>query len=80
MNLGVNFSIYKVHFSPSANQGFIRFHKPGYNEYGQLGRGVTCQGLQGAHIISSYAKFLDEAPELLKITSVMRGASHGSHF
>ncbi|AES77740.1 putative regulator of chromosome condensation 1/beta-lactamase-inhibitor protein II [Medicago truncatula] len=48
----------------------------GYNEQGQLGRGVTCEGLQGARIISSYAKFLDEAPELVKITRVSCGEYH----
>ncbi|KAG5535226.1 hypothetical protein RHGRI_023116 [Rhododendron griersonianum] len=48
----------------------------GYNEYGQLGRGVTCEGLQGARVISEYAKFLDEAPELVKITHVSCGEYH----
>ncbi|KAI8541759.1 hypothetical protein RHMOL_Rhmol08G0087300 [Rhododendron molle] len=48
----------------------------GYNEYGQLGRGVTCEGLQGARVIIGYAKFLDEAPELVKITQVSCGEYH----
>ncbi|XAR51621.1 hypothetical protein NMG60_11006300 [Bertholletia excelsa] len=48
----------------------------GYNEYGQLGRGVTCEGLQGARVISAYAKFLDEAPEFVKITQVSCGEYH----
>ncbi|CAM8917089.1 unnamed protein product [Rhodiola kirilowii] len=48
----------------------------GYNEYGQLGRGVTSEGLQGARVISAYAKFLDEAPEHVKITSVSCGEYH----
>ncbi|XWS36854.1 hypothetical protein CRYUN_Cryun20dG0121400 [Craigia yunnanensis] len=48
----------------------------GYNEYGQLGRGVTSEGLQGARVISAYAKFLDEAPELVKITQVSCGEYH----
>ncbi|KAM7277916.1 hypothetical protein ACFE04_005050 [Oxalis oulophora] len=48
----------------------------GYNEYGQLGRGVTCEGLQGARTITAYAKFLDEAPELVKITQVSCGEFH----
>ncbi|KAJ9173145.1 hypothetical protein P3X46_016310 [Hevea brasiliensis] len=48
----------------------------GYNEYGQLGRGVTCEGLQGARLINAYAKFLDEAPELVKITLVSCGEYH----
>lgn len=49
---------------------------PGYNEFGQLGRSVTCEGLQGARIINAYAKFLDEAPELVKITQVSCGEYH----
>ena len=44
--------------------------KPGYNEYGQLGKGIMCKGLQGARIINAFAKFRDESPELLKITQV----------
>ncbi|XP_020272328.1 ultraviolet-B receptor UVR8, partial [Asparagus officinalis] len=48
----------------------------GYNEYGQLGRGITCEGLQGARILNSFAKFLDEAPELVKITQVSCGEYH----
>ncbi|WRX19967.1 Regulator of chromosome condensation [Theobroma cacao] len=48
----------------------------GYNEYGQLGRGITCEGLQRARMISAYAKFLDEAPELVKITQVSCGEYH----
>ncbi|MFQ6633909.1 hypothetical protein Gotur_011631 [Gossypium turneri] len=48
----------------------------GYNEYGQLGRGVTSEGLQGARVINAYAKFLDEAPELVKITQVSCGEYH----
>ncbi|KAJ6417004.1 hypothetical protein OIU84_002820 [Salix udensis] len=48
----------------------------GYNEYGQLGRGFTCEGLQGARVINAYAKFLDEAPELVKITLVSCGEYH----
>ncbi|THG07190.1 hypothetical protein TEA_003712 [Camellia sinensis var. sinensis] len=48
----------------------------GYNEYGQLGRGVTCEGRQGARVISAYAKFLDEAPELVKIIQVSCGEYH----
>ncbi|XVE72288.1 hypothetical protein DITRI_Ditri11bG0027200 [Diplodiscus trichospermus] len=48
----------------------------GYNEYGQLGRGITCDGLQGARVISAYAKFLDEAPELVKIIQVSCGEYH----
>ncbi|XP_010938025.1 ultraviolet-B receptor UVR8 [Elaeis guineensis] len=48
----------------------------GYNEYGQLGRGFTCEGLQGARVLNAYARFLDEAPELLKITQVSCGEYH----
>ncbi|KAK4278644.1 hypothetical protein QN277_016465 [Acacia crassicarpa] len=44
-----------------------------YNEYGQLGRGVACEGLQGARMITAYAKFHDETPELVKITKVSCG-------
>lgn len=50
--------------------------KAGYNEYGQLGRGVTSEGLQGPQVINGYAKFLDEAPELVKITQVSCGEYH----
>lgn len=52
--------------------------KLGYNEYGQLGRGVTCEGLQKARVINAYAKFLDEAPELVKITQVACGEYHSA--
>ncbi|KAG9439176.1 hypothetical protein H6P81_019341 [Aristolochia fimbriata] len=48
----------------------------GYNEYGQLGRGFTCEGLQGARVISAYAKFLDEAPEIVKIMQISCGEYH----
>ncbi|CAI9109895.1 OLC1v1009818C1 [Oldenlandia corymbosa var. corymbosa] len=48
----------------------------GYNEYGQLGRGVTCEGLQGAQLIKGYAKFLNEAPELVKVFQVSCGEYH----
>lgn len=50
--------------------------KPGYNECGQLGRGFTSEGLQGARIITGYAKFLDEAPEMVKINKVSCGEYH----
>lgn len=48
----------------------------GYNEYGQLGRGFTCEGLQGAQIVHAFLKFLDEAPENVKITQVACGEYH----
>lgn len=52
--------------------------RSGYNEYGQLGRGVTSAGLQRAQIIKGYAKFLDEAPELVKIVQVSCGEYHSA--
>ncbi|XP_057769819.1 ultraviolet-B receptor UVR8 isoform X2 [Salvia miltiorrhiza] len=48
----------------------------GYNVYGQLGRGITSEGLQGARLIKGYARFLDEAPELVKIIQVSCGEYH----
>ncbi|CAL9098655.1 unnamed protein product [Musa textilis] len=48
----------------------------GYNEYGQLGRGFTSEGLQGAQILNAYARFLDEPPELVKIRQVTCGEYH----
>ncbi|KAJ8478406.1 hypothetical protein OPV22_022133 [Ensete ventricosum] len=48
----------------------------GYNEYGQLGRGFTSEGLQGARILNAYARFLDEPPELVKIRQVACGEYH----
>ncbi|KAL5167466.1 Ultraviolet-B receptor UVR8 [Glycine soja] len=63
-----------VHVVALSEEGLLQAW--GYNEYGQLGRGVTCEGLQGACIISSYAKFLDEAPELVKIAKVSCGEYH----
>uniref|UniRef100_A0A1J3F1T4 Ultraviolet-B receptor UVR8 n=1 Tax=Noccaea caerulescens TaxID=107243 RepID=A0A1J3F1T4_NOCCA len=48
----------------------------GYNEQGQLGRGVTCEGLQAPRVITAYAKFLDEAPEPVKIMQVSCGEYH----
>lgn len=52
------------------------FYQTGYNEFGQLGRGITCDGLQGPRIINAYARFLDEAPELVKISRVSCGEYH----
>lgn len=48
----------------------------GYNELGQLGRGFTCDGLQGPRVLNAYAKHLDEAPEVVKITQVACGEYH----
>ncbi|CAM9001015.1 unnamed protein product [Rhodiola kirilowii] len=64
----------QVHVVALSEDG--RLQAWGYNEYGQLGRGVTSEGLQGARVISAYAKFLDEAPEHVKITSVSCGEYH----
>ncbi|KAL1815998.1 hypothetical protein ACET3Z_018572 [Daucus carota] len=50
----------------------------GCNEFGRLGRGVTCEGLQGAHVIKAYAKFLDETPQLVKITQVSCGENYSA--
>ncbi|KAA8547878.1 hypothetical protein F0562_004307 [Nyssa sinensis] len=63
-----------VHVVALSDDGLLQAW--GYNEYGQLGRGTTCEGLQGARVISAYAKFLDEAPELVKITQVSCGEYH----
>ncbi|XP_020579135.1 ultraviolet-B receptor UVR8 isoform X2 [Phalaenopsis equestris] len=48
----------------------------GYNEYGQLGRGFTCEGLQRCRVLNAYGRFLDEAPELVKLTQVSCGEYH----
>lgn len=66
----IQFSFYH----PSEIYGI--YDKPGYNELGQLGRGFTCEGQQGPRIINAYAKFLDEAPELVKISQVSCGEYH----
>ncbi|CAI0454469.1 unnamed protein product [Linum tenue] len=50
----------------------------GYNEYGQLGHGVTCEGLQAARVITAYAKFLDDAPEPVRVTEVSCGEYHSA--
>ncbi|GAB4832431.1 hypothetical protein Ancab_006449 [Ancistrocladus abbreviatus] len=50
----------------------------GYNEYGQLGRGTTCEGLQGPRVLNAYAKHLDEPPELVKINQVSCGEYHAA--
>ncbi|KAJ7974277.1 Regulator of chromosome condensation (RCC1) family protein [Quillaja saponaria] len=63
-----------VHVVALSGEGLLQAW--GYNEYGQLGRGFTCEGLQGARVINAYAKFLDEAPELVKITQVSCGEYH----
>ncbi|KAL8137557.1 hypothetical protein V2J09_003558 [Rumex salicifolius] len=63
-----------VHAIALSDDGFLQAW--GYNEYGQLGRGVTCEGLQGPRVINGYAKHLDEAPELVKIIQVSCGEFH----
>lgn len=63
-----------VHVVALSEDGFLQAW--GYNEYGQLGRGFTCEGLQGARVLNAYAKFLDDAPELVKITQVSCGEYH----
>ncbi|KAL3723408.1 hypothetical protein ACJRO7_035575 [Eucalyptus globulus] len=63
-----------VHVVALSEEGLLQAW--GYNEYGQLGRGITSEGLQGARVINAYAKFLDEAPELVKITHVSCGEYH----
>lgn len=63
-----------VHVVALSDDGLLQAW--GYNEYGQLGRGVTSEGLQGAQIIRGYAKFLDEVPELVKIVQVSCGEYH----
>ncbi|KAI3409497.1 uncharacterized protein J3R85_019242 [Psidium guajava] len=63
-----------VHVVALSEEGLLQAW--GYNEYGQLGRGITSEGLQGAQVINAYAKFLDEAPELVKITHVSCGEYH----
>ncbi|CAI9784665.1 unnamed protein product [Fraxinus pennsylvanica] len=54
------------------------FAQSGYNKYGQLGRGITSEGLRWACVINGYARFLDEAPELVKIIQVSCGEDHSA--
>ncbi|GLU01743.1 hypothetical protein SLE2022_190300 [Rubroshorea leprosula] len=63
-----------VHVVALSEEGLLQAW--GYNEYGQLGRGFTCEGLQGPCLITAYARFLDEAPEPVKITQVSCGEYH----
>uniref|UniRef100_A0A0D9VW53 RCC1-like domain-containing protein n=1 Tax=Leersia perrieri TaxID=77586 RepID=A0A0D9VW53_9ORYZ len=65
-----------VHVMALSEDGLLQAW--GYNEYGQLGRGYTSEGLQGAHVLNAYARFLDEAPELVKIIRVSCGEYHTS--
>ncbi|EFJ05293.1 hypothetical protein SELMODRAFT_449178 [Selaginella moellendorffii] len=48
----------------------------GYNEHGQLGRGISCEGLQGAKIVTSFVKFLNEPVETVKVKQVVCGEYH----
>ncbi|GLT61982.1 hypothetical protein SLA2020_346520 [Shorea laevis] len=63
-----------VHVVALSEEGLLQAW--GYNEYGQLGRGFTCEGLQGARLITAFARFLDEPPELVKIAQVSCGEYH----
>ncbi|WOL05151.1 ultraviolet-B receptor UVR8 [Canna indica] len=63
-----------VHVVALSEDGLLQ--EWGYNEYGQLGRGFTSEGLQGARILNAYARFLDEPPELVKIRQVACGEYH----
>ncbi|XP_058070540.1 ultraviolet-B receptor UVR8 isoform X2 [Magnolia sinica] len=65
-----------VHVMALSDDGLLQAW--GYNECGQLGRGFTCEGLQGARILNAYVRFLDEAPELVKITQVSCGEYHSA--
>ncbi|XP_068655233.1 ultraviolet-B receptor UVR8 [Aristolochia californica] len=65
-----------VHVVALSEEGLLQAW--GYNEYGQLGRGFTCEGLQGARVINSYAKFLDEAPAVVKIVQISCGEYHSA--
>ena len=48
----------------------------GYNEHGQLGRGVSCEGRQEARIVNKFVKFLDEPPEDVQISKIACGDNH----
>ncbi|GLJ44243.1 hypothetical protein SUGI_0924320 [Cryptomeria japonica] len=63
-----------THVAAKSEEGALQTW--GYNEYGQLGRGFSCEGLQGARIVNTFLKFLDEAPENVKVTQVACGEYH----
>ncbi|XP_051180903.2 ultraviolet-B receptor UVR8 [Lolium perenne] len=65
-----------VHVVALSDDGLLQAW--GYNEHGQLGRGCTSEGLQGARVLNAYARFLDEAPELVKIVRVSCGEYHAA--
>lgn len=48
----------------------------GYNEYGQLGRGFSCEGRQEARIVDKFVRFLDEPPENFQVLQVACGEYH----
>eukprot|EP00897_Mesotaenium_endlicherianum_P002478 jgi/Mesen1/2258/ME000153S01485 len=48
----------------------------GYNEWGQLGRGFCCEGLQKPGLVAAYARFLQEAPARVPVRHVVCGDYH----
>lgn len=48
----------------------------GYNEYGQLGRGLSCEGRQEARMVNKFVKFLDEPPEDVQVGQIACGDYH----
>ncbi|KAJ3674303.1 hypothetical protein LUZ60_004919 [Juncus effusus] len=63
-----------VHVVALSEEGLLQAW--GYNEFGQLGRGFTCEGLQKPRVINAFARFLDEAPEPIRIRHVACGEFH----
>ncbi|MCO5546772.1 hypothetical protein L7F22_000208 [Adiantum nelumboides] len=48
----------------------------GYNEYGQLGRGFSCEGRQEARLVDKFVSILDEPPEKVQISQIACGDYH----
>lgn len=48
----------------------------GYNEYGQLGRGFSCEGRQEARVVDKFVRFLDEPLENVQVVKVACGEYH----
>ncbi|KAH7287978.1 hypothetical protein KP509_31G005900 [Ceratopteris richardii] len=48
----------------------------GYNEYGQLGRGFSCEGRQKARLVDKFVRYLDEPPESIIISKIACGDYH----
>lgn len=48
----------------------------GYNEYGQLGRGFSCEGRQVACVVDKFVNFLDDPPENVQISQIACGDHH----